>query len=354
MPYMHGCPRPTAGPEVGSNLSAMPAPPTSSQSVEFEAAELAAAPWFVVHNQTSGKEEMPTKRQVLEAALQEAGRRYQFITVEDDGFIAAAERAAQLAAAQRGVLVAAGGDGTIHCAAQAALRHGCPLALIPQGTFNLIARNHGYPEDSVEAVRALQNAKLQKVQVGLVNARVFLANAAVGLYPKLLEDREAFKEQLGKRRRWVALLALLYSVVDWRWQMRLEAEIDGVAKRFRTPSLFVCNNNLQLTRLGFDACELALVGQGQLGAIATQPVGLWAKLKLAWRAAVSSLHEAQEIDFYVFRSLNVTTRSARKLKVATDGEVHWMQLPLRFTVSPCPLLLLVPPAVEPGTVTAQP
>lgn len=322
----------------------MSAPPTSRQSVAFQAAELVAAPWFVVQNPASGEEEVPTKRQILETALQQAGRSYQFMAVENGGFIAAAERAAQLAIARRGVLVAAGGDGTIHCAAQAALRHGCPMAVIPQGTFNLIARNHGYPEDAVEAVHALQHATLQPVQVGLVNARVFLANAAVGLYPKLLEDREAFKAQLGKRRRWVALLALLYSVVDWRAQMRLEAEIDGEARRFRTPSLFVCNNNLQLARLGFDAAALAQVGQGQLGAIATQPVGLWAKLKLAWRAVLSSLPEAQEIDFYAFRSLNVSTRRARKLKVATDGEVHWMQLPLRFTVSPSPLLLLVPPA----------
>ena len=41
------------------------------------------------------------------------------------------------------------------------------------------------------------------MQVGLVNDRVFLVNASLGLYAKLLEDREAFKAQYG-RHRWVA------------------------------------------------------------------------------------------------------------------------------------------------------
>ena len=44
------------------------------------------------------------------------------------------------------------------------------------------------------------------VQVAGVNDRVFLVNASLGLYPDLLEDREAYKARFG-RSRWVAFVA---------------------------------------------------------------------------------------------------------------------------------------------------
>ena len=321
----------------------MSAPPTSSQSKEFAAAEKAAAgEWFIVLNPGSGAEEAHGKRELIETTLAGTGRRYRFIPVGAGGMLVACQLAAQWASAAGGVLVAAGGDGTINCAAQAALQHRCPLAVLPFGTFNLFARDHGMPEDPAEAILALQDAWPQQVQVGTVNQRVFLANAAVGLYPKLLEDRETIKEQMGKRRRWIALMACLVSLVRWRSQMRLEAELDGTLMRLRTPSLFVCNNRVQLERLGIDPEVVATVGEGRLAALVTHPVGLAAKLKLVLRAAMGRLGDALEIDSYSLRSLGVSTRSAQRLKVATDGEVQWMQLPLRFAVSPRPLTLMVP------------
>jgi len=45
------------------------------------------------------------------------------------------------------------------------------------------------------ATRALLTAEIQPAQVGFVNDRIFLINASVGLYPQLLEDREAFKQR---------------------------------------------------------------------------------------------------------------------------------------------------------------
>lgn len=320
----------------------MSAPPSPLQAAELAAADYASAEWFIVLNPGSGPAEAGSKREALEAALAATGRRHRFVTVGPGGMLAACQQAGEAAASARGVLVAAGGDGTLNCAAQAALRNGCPLGVVPQGTFNLFARDHGLPEDPAECVQALHVAVPRPVQVGLVNGRVFLANAAVGLYPKLLEDREEFKEQLGRRRRWIALLSSLYTLAEWRWEMRLDAELDGELKSLRTPSVFVCNNSVQLRRLGIAEEVVEPVGEGRLVAIVAHRLDLGAKLRLAWGAAFSRLGDAGEIDCYSLRSLGVTTRWARRLKVSTDGEVQWMQLPLRFTVSPQPLMLMLP------------
>lgn len=297
---------------------------------------------FIVFNPGSGALQPQAGRDAISGVLAEAGRPHRFVAVLPGNLPGACEAAARCAAAQGGVLVAAGGDGTVNCAAQAAVQHGCPMGVLPLGTFNFFAREHGIPLEPETAIRALLDARPQPVQVGLVNQRVFLVNAAVGLYPKLLEDREAMKQQLGKRRQWVAVVAGLVSLLEWRSRLVLDAELDGRIARLRTPSLFVCNNHLQLKRVGIDDALIDQMKQGCLVGLVAHPLGTWGKLKLLGRALAGQLGEARELDAFSLRSLGVGTRFARKLKVSTDGEVQWMELPLRFSVSPKPLLLMVP------------
>ncbi|QJW84316.1 hypothetical protein HK414_12355 [Ramlibacter terrae] len=170
-------------------------------------------------------------------------------------------------------------------------------------------------------------------------------NASVGLYPKLLADREVVKQKLG-RRRWIAMLAGLVTLFEWRLQLRLDVDLDGTITRLRTPSLFICNNRLQLDRLGIDAEVLDQLGEGRLVGLLVPTLKLGTKLRLVVRAILGKLGDTRELQSFTLRTLNVGTRNAKRLKVATDGEVQWMQLPLRFTVSPRPLKLMLPPAEE--------
>jgi diacylglycerol kinase family enzyme len=298
--------------------------------------------FFVVANPGSGEHDAQESRESLTAVFGEAGRAVEFVPISGpDALASACKRAAVRARENDGVLVAVGGDGTINTVAQAALAQGCPLGVIPQGTFNLFARDHGIPQDALEAARALVDAQVQPVQVGRLNDRLFLVNASLGLYPQLLQDREAFKEQLG-RRRWVAMLAALITVFAWRRQLALQIELDGERIAVRTPTLFVGNNRLQLERIGIEAQAVARVGEGRLAAIVLQPVGTWAMLGLALRGALGRLGEAGQVRSFAFRSLTIRRWRVRRIKVATDGEVHWMRPPLRFEVSPQPLLLMTP------------
>jgi diacylglycerol kinase family enzyme len=305
--------------------------------------------FVIVANPGSGPQAGQGVREQIEAALGAAAQPWELVEIGTQGVLAACEEAASRAAAAGGVLVAVGGDGTVNAAAQAALRHGCPLGVVARGTFNLFAREHGLPLEPAEGFRALLDAEVKPVQVGLVNQRIFLANAAVGLYPKLLEDREQAKELLGKRRRWIAVLAGLKSLLQWRWPLVFDAELDGQVARLRTPSLFICNNRLQLERLGIDDDVTGQVGHGALAALVAAPLGAWGKFKLLSWAAFGRLGDAHGLVTLPLRSLILSTRSrsTRKLKVSADGEVLWMEPPLRFSVSPQPLQLLTP-RVAPG------
>ena len=299
-------------------------------------------PLFIVFNGGSGHLDADEEKQTISRVLQDGGREFEFLQCEGSESIdALARRAVGLAKSRNGVVVAAGGDGTINAVANAVLGSGCPFGVIPQGTFNYFGREHAISQDSSRAAQVLLRGRLAPVQAGKINGRLFLINASVGLYPKLLEDREAWKQQFG-RSRFVAFLSGMATLLKARGQLDLRIESAGQATSLRTPTLFVGNNRLQLAQAGIDAQQANAVGHGQLAAVAVRPIGTLALFGLLLRGVLGRIGEAENIRSFSFRRLTVTPRRMKRIKVATDGEIVWMQTPLVFEVAPEPLLLLVP------------
>ena len=311
------------------------------------------APLFVVLNAGSGRGDADETRSLVGRLLAEAGRRHRIALVEPGIDIAGRARlAAQQALAEGGVIVAAGGDGTISAVAQAAHDVGCPMGVLPQGTFNYFSRSHGIPTDTAESIRALLNARVQPVQVGLVNDRVFLVNASVGLYPQLLEDREQFKARFG-RHRLVALAAAVGTLLREHRQLRLAIELGGIVRDVRTSTLFVGNNRLQLEQIGIPTTRAT--ERGRIAAVMLKPVGTWAMFGLLLRGALGTLGDAERVESIQFQRMTVTPwlpYGMRRVKVAADGEVMWLRSPLEFRVSPRPLHLLKPTAGDASSEAA--
>jgi diacylglycerol kinase family enzyme len=305
-------------------------------------------PFFIVLNAASGSGDAEQARAIIAEELALAQVRYEFFVAQrGDQVEQLVERAAQHAAEQNGVLVAAGGDGTINSAARAALHVERPLGIVPQGTFNYTTRAHDIPPDTRGAARVLVQGRLRRVQVGLVNEHVFLVNAGVGLHPEILEDREAYKAKFGRHQA-VAIGAGIRTLFREHRQLSLQIEHDHQVEPVRTPSLFVGNNTLQLGQAGLDAVEHA-VENHRLAAVIVRPVSTWALLGLALRGALGRLGQDEHLHSFPFRSMTVRSNSRRQprgYKVSMDGEVRWLKAPLRFSVAPRPLQLLVPKKVE--------
>lgn len=301
----------------------------------------ADAPFFVVINAASGHHDAEQAIARISALLGEGGRRHEILRVPDPSRIAAvAGDAVDRAVAQGGIVVAVGGDGTLNAVAQAVHGRGVAYAVLPQGTFNLFGRAHGISQDIEASTRALLRARVEPVQVGRVNGRLFLVNASLGLYPQLLEDREAAKKQLG-RSRGVALFAGLRTLARYGLQLTLDIEQAGQRRRVRTPTLFVGNNPLQLARIGI--AEESALESGHLAGVMVRPTTGLAMLGLALRGALGRLGDAENVESFAFRRLAVTPRGARRVKVAVDGEVAWMRSPLVFDIAePLPLLRPAP------------
>lgn len=304
---------------------------------------LSDAHFYIVLNAGSGHSETEDRISTIRDVMDRSGRVCHLEVVDKPERLEdIAREMAGKAIANGGVLVAAGGDGTINTVAHQAVLAGCPFGVLPQGTFNYFGRTHGIPEDLTEAVYAMLRADVQPVQVGMLNNKIFLVNASVGLYPALLEEREHDKREYG-RSRVVAFLSAIKMALRPHRHLRIALELDGKEKRLHTTTLFVGNNRLQMEQVGMQELTEA-VEEGQLVALAPKPMGKLGLLGLLIRGAFGRLGDGDDLIAFPFKSMTVRTPSfygRKRLKVATDGEVDKMATPLQFRVLEGRLKLLV-------------
>ena len=268
--------------------------------------------------------------------------------------VAMTKQAVDQAQSRHGIVVAAGGDGTIRYVAQEVLATDLPFGVLPLGTFNYFARDNGIPQDAVAAAEILiagMRAEHERpVQIGLLNDQVFLVNASLGLYPQLLEDREEFKQQHG-RSRIVAKLAGLVTLLRRDTKMLLSIEYAGEEHENKeevvpVSTIFVGNNSLQLDDVGL-VPEAQSVQNGQLAVVALPPMKPRERLTLAIRGMLGILGNSPNVAHFACRQLQVEpmTQQQKSVKVAMDGEVSKMHPPLVFRVGPRPLRLIVSPSL---------
>jgi diacylglycerol kinase family enzyme len=301
-------------------------------------------PLIFLINAAAGRNDPQAQRALIENTLAQAGRRVEIVLASPSQLPALAMQAAQKALSLSTAIVAVGGDGTINTVAQAAHAQGCIMGVVAQGTFNYFARTHGIPVDPAQALLGLLDASVEPVQVATVNRVVFLVNASLGLYPELLEDREAYKARFG-RSRFVALAAACVTLLRSRRQLRLHIELAGSEHDVRTPTLFVGNNRLQLDQFGVQTsdCRTHAFEEGRVAAVMLKPIGTLAMLRLMLHGAMGTLGEADNVQSFQFDHMLVRP-GQRRVKVAMDGEVRWLSSPIEFLVPSKPLFLLQPRA----------
>jgi diacylglycerol kinase family enzyme len=306
-----------------------------------------STPLFVVANGGAGSASADLLDQVSRA-LHRAGCQFKiFQATHKTDLPRLANRAALLARRYHGVLVAAGGDGTINAVAQQALKVGCPFGALPLGTFNYFARAHQLPADPDQAVAVWLEGHWEPVQIGEVNGHPFLVNASVGLHPQLLKARETDSARLG-RNRLVAVWSALKTLLSWRRVMRIVTSSERSIRHLWTPTLFIANNALQVARLGL-ADAIGGIGRGRLAAICIAPLSLPRTFMVAAQSALGRKVPVHEVSSELFRRMTVVTAGRsrqRTVEVACDGEVRALQAPLHFSVLPQALRLVKPRPTE--------
>ena len=298
---------------------------------------------FVI-NASAGAHDIEAKRGVIESALTARGRKGELLVCGPGDLPRVAARAAAAAVARDTAVIAVGGDGSLNTVAQAAHAAGCAIGVIPYGTFNYFARTHGIPTDPAAAALLLLDGLPRPVQVAAINDQLFLVNASLGIYPELLQDREAYKARFG-RSRWVAFVAGCTTLLRAQRRLCLHIEMGASVRDVQTLMLFVGNNRLQLQQVGAEPEDTiaGTPGDGSMAALMLRPIGTLSMIRLILHGAMGRLGEAAGMESFEFHRMLVKPTLApgrKKVVVAFDGEVAHMRSPIDIRVLDKPMYLL--------------
>ncbi len=85
----------------------------------------------------------------------------------------------------------AGGDGSQGAAAAVAAEFDVPYVCVPAGTRNHFALDVGVdPNDLIGALEAFLDGTERRIDLARVNNRVFVNNASMGLYGRIVQSRD--------------------------------------------------------------------------------------------------------------------------------------------------------------------
>ena len=239
--------------------------------------------------------------------------------------------------AESSVVVAAGGDGTINAVASELVGSNKILGVLPLGTLNHLAKDLGMPLELESAVDVIAQQSLAHIDVGEVNGRYFLNNSGLGLYPGIVHERE--QQQAQGRSKWLAFFSALLIILHKYPLMTVRLSTEGRELRRRTPVVFVGNNEYELQ--GLNMGSRRFLNRGKLFLYVTREMSRWRLLKIGLAALFGRLGDSRDFDAMSVKEVSVQARR-RRLRVALDGEVVVMRLPLRYRIRPAALRVIVP------------
>jgi diacylglycerol kinase family enzyme len=234
-------------------------------------------------------------------------------------------------------VVAAGGDGTISAVAAAVARTDTELAIVPGGTLNHFAKDHGIPTDLAQACSVAAAGRVVPADAAWVNGRLFLNTSSVGVYAHFVRLRERMEPRLGYHL--ASLLALLRAFWGVR-PFRLSFETDHFERPYLTPLVFVGvgERELKLPKLGGRVDE----GRPGLHVLIVRGRTRARLVALAFAAAArgsQATSRTPHLDGFLVDHCIIEQKHST---VAVDGEIVTMESPLHYEMGRGALRLVVP------------
>jgi diacylglycerol kinase family enzyme len=240
-------------------------------------------------------------------------------------------------------IVVAGGDGTIATAAVLVANKDVELAVLPAGTLNHFAKDHGIPTDLDEAAAAATGSVIVCADIGYVNDYVFLNTSSIGAYVTFVRDRERLEKYVGYR------IASLIAAVQTMYHLRtftVTLEVEGTKKTYRSSMVFigVGERELKMPTLGSRVKN----GRRGLHVMIVRGHGKARLFAIALAAIAKGTKEASKLpefeNFVVDRCRIDLTRS--RATIGIDGELKRMQTPLDYKIERDALHLVTAPPKE--------
>jgi len=238
------------------------------------------------------------------------------------------------------LVVAVGGDGTVRGCAEGLAGTGVPLAIVPHGTANLLARTLGVP---LHHPKAALTAALdaggtdRRIDLAVADGVPFTAMAGMGLDAAVVAGTK-LKHQFG----WLAYAmsgAVHLALPPARFTIRMD---DGPPIEREARSVVAGNSGLLPG--GFSLLPDARLDDGLLDVGVLAPRGPFGWTRLATRVLTHSHHQDRMLERFQARKVEITT--ALPLPREIDGELVSRGCTFTVTVQPAALTVRLPPLVK--------
>ncbi len=232
------------------------------------------------------------------------------------------------------VIGMAGGDGSQALVATVASRRGVPHVCIPAGTRNHFALDLGLDRDDVVgALDAYTDGVERRIDLARVNDRVFVNNASLGAYAKVVQSDE-YRD--AKLETWFRKLPDLLGPDAEPIGLRFD-DADGEAIEDATLVL-VSNNSYEIDHL-VGAGTRARIDQGELGVVVARVHGTGIAKLAALQVAGQG---ARSAGLVTWAAPTFEVAADGPIEVGLDGEALQLEAPLRFESLPGALRVRVP------------
>lgn len=291
---------------------------------------------LVILNPVSGQQDFGEAKQTIESALEEAPCKYEVRETRGEGD---AYRWAKEAEDFSLVLVG-GGDGTVMEAMSGVIesRSDLPLAQLPMGTANLLARALAIPIDLSKALSlALGEGVATEMDVGYLkdHERYFALVAGSGWDARLIEDADReLKNKLGFFAYVVTGIKNLFQLENSKVRLIL----DGKESEFRAHTVEVINIG-EIHGTGVSLGEGMSPHDGKLNLALAATSRFREVVSLVWRILTKHYKGSSTLRYFTASKIRVEADPPLRLQI--DGEAIG-ETPCEIEVVPNAVRLLVP------------
>lgn len=277
-------------------------------------------------------------------------------TSADDAGLAATRQALDDGAT---LVLASGGDGTIRAVAEVLRGSGIPLAIVPQGTGNLLARNLGMPLGHIDdAVHAAFSGHNKPIDLGVLNivredesvsTHAFLVLAGMGLDARTISTTSS---TLKKRLGWLAYVDAGMRTMMKDRPLQIHYSVDqSPVKSLDVYTVMI--GNCGLMPGGVLLIPDAKLDDGKLDVVALRPLGAfsWLRIwnKIGWENGVLRKTQAgRRIIDLVNDTKSVTYSRADTYALSVDRPE-----PIQLDGDDFGLALAVSGRVDPGSLLVR-
>jgi len=242
------------------------------------------------------------------------------------------------------VIGMAGGDGSQALIATVASHHGIPHVVVPAGTRNHFALDLGLDRDDVVgALDAFADAVERTIDLATVNGRVFVNNASLGLYAKIVQAEE-YRD--AKMRTAAAMLPDLLGPDAQPLDLQYTGP-DGTAHE-TAHMVLVSNNAYQLADFSGRGTR-ERIDRGLLGVVTARIEGVRAAEQFVALNAAGQVRRFS--GWHEWTTPRFRIDSGGPVEIGVDGEAMTLDPPLVFESLPAALRVRLPghaPGVSPA------